>query len=184
MRGRLYLVGVLVTGAAMVGCGDGEHAKESGMTHFEHDGLSVQYPAAWERDDAAEKKGADDGMLLLAVGSSGVGGAPYRLSLFDQPSEYSTIGDAGKDVADVRGTDLQGDVSDGPFEVPGAPPAWRIVTDYKLLTEGEGSPTVPARAIDVIWLDGDRQINLTFSGPRDKMDTPAARAVIKSLRAG
>jgi hypothetical protein len=53
--------------------------------------------------------------------------------------------------------------------------------DYRRIPAGGGTP-VPARLIDIAWLDGDRQLDLAIAGPRDRMDAPAIKQIIASLR--
>jgi hypothetical protein len=183
-RSALALAAVLGLLVAVTGCGGSGSDEEDGTTRFEHDGVSLTYPAGWSRDDAAEAQAAEKGMVLLAKGDSGVEGVPYRLTVLDQPREGRTAASMGKFVADTRASDVSGTyVEDGPVEVDGTPEAWGVVTDYRAIPDG-GGDAVPARWIDRVWIDGERQINVRLTGPRDKLGSPEAEAIIGSLRAG
>jgi hypothetical protein len=154
------------------------------VTDFAHEGVTIRYPAGWTRDADGEQQGKADGIVLLAKGDSGVDGLPYVLTVLDQPRESRTVRGMGKLVSDTRPSDLRGQhVSDGPIDVAGTPEAWRVVTDYQARPK-EGGDVTTLRWIDVVWLDGDRQLGVRLVGPRDKMEAPEVQKIVDSLKAG
>jgi hypothetical protein len=182
---KAALCGLLaVVAFAVWGCGGSDDNGDDGMQRFDHDGVSISYPAGWARDANAEEQGKGDGLVLMATGPSGVRGVPYRVSLLDQPAEGRIVRGLAKFVSDTRPADLNGrHVEDGEFRLSGTPKAWRVVTDYKQVPQG-GGDSVPARLVDIVWLAGDRQFNVSLAGPRDKMDAPEIQQVVGSLKAG
>ena len=170
-------VAALVAGTLfLVGCGGGDD-----MTRFEQDGIAFSHPSGWERMQDVESDDEGDGLVVALEGDSGVEGATVRALAFNQPREPGTVGQYGKSAADTRPTQANGQlVEDGEYDVPGAEGAWRVVVDYRIEPEG-GGDLVPARIVDILPVEGDRQYRLTISGPREAVDSEEIAKVIDSF---
>jgi hypothetical protein len=64
--------------------------------------------------------------------------------------------------------------------VPGAEGAWRVVVDYRVRPKGGGA-IVPARSVDILPVNGDRQYRLTVTGPRDAVTGDQVKKLIDSF---
>jgi hypothetical protein len=168
---RLVLVAVTAGVLLAVGCGDD-------VTRFEQDGIALDHPADWDRLRSEE---GEDGLVLALETDGGVDGTKLRALAFNQPREPGTVGQYGKGVALTRPTEAGGRlVEDEEYDVPGAEGAWRVVVDYRIRPEGSDE-TVPARIVDILPVEGDRQYRLTISGPREAVDSEEIAKVIDSF---
>jgi hypothetical protein len=168
---RLLLVAVAAGVLLAAGCGDD-------MTRFEQDGIALDHPSGWERLRSEE---GEEGLVLALDGDSGVDGAKLRVLAFNQPREPGTVGQYGKSVADTRPFQAGGRlVDDEEYDVPGAEGAWRVIVDYSIQPE-DSEETVPARIVDILPVEGDRQYRLTISGPREAVDSEEIAKVIDSF---
>jgi hypothetical protein len=164
--------GVVALGA---GCGGDD------MTRFEANGIAFEHPSDWERVADVEEQDRDKGLVVALQGDSDVDGAPVRVVAFNQPREPGTLAQYGKEVAATRPQQAGGPlVEDGKVDVPGAEGAWRVVVDYRVRPEDGGEP-VPARSIDLLPVEGDRQYRLTITGPREAIEAPDIDELIDSF---
>jgi hypothetical protein len=167
----------LATGTLLlaVGCGGDD------MTRFEQNGIAFSHPAGWERMGELEERDRDEGLVVALEGDSGVDGATVRALAFNQPREPGTVGQYGKFVADTRPGQAHGKlVTDGKYDVSGAEGAWRVVVDYRVQPKGGGDP-VPARIVDILPVNGDRQYRLTVSGPSEAVNSDQVKKLIDSF---
>ena len=181
MRARAAIA--LLAAVLLAGCGGASRGLAGGerpdMTAWAEGDLALDYPSTWTRRRDQE---GDGGLVLFAAGPSDVDGFEYRLTLFDQKREYATVRAYGKSASDTRAFATHGEVvGDGPARVAGSEGAWKVVTDYRVNPSTGGKP-VPARAIDIMPIRGDRQYRLTLSGPRKDMDGALVQAIVDSLR--
>jgi hypothetical protein len=170
------LPAVLLAGAVLAaGCGGDD------MTRFEDDGIAFSHPNGWERMQDVEAGDDGDGLVAAFEGDSGVDGAPVRALAFNQPREPGSVAQYGKFVALSRPGDANGElVEDGSIDVPGAEGAWRVVVDYRVQPKGGGDP-VPARSVDILPVNGDRQYRLTVTGPSEAVNGDQVQQLIDSF---
>jgi hypothetical protein len=169
----------LVAIAFVAACGGDDSEGSEGFERFEEDGLAVEYPASWTRDEARE--GGEAGTLLSVHGRRDEDGLFPRLSVSRKEKEFASAAQAGGVLADSRPFQLNDGraVSDERASVPGADGAWRVVTRYTLPLEG--GRKVPGRSIEVIALKDDDQILLTLAGPAETMDRLPVERIVGSL---
>jgi hypothetical protein len=175
MRGRL--LSAIVAGALLAtGCGDED------MIRFEDDGIAFTHPGDWQRLREVERyTKEDDGLVAAFEGDSGIEGATIRALAFNQEREPGTVGQYGKDAALTRPFQARGElVQEGEYEVRGAEGAWRVVVDYRM-HPNDSEEIVPARIIDILPVNGDRQYRLTVSGPKQAVDSAQVDEIIESF---
>jgi hypothetical protein len=170
----------LVAIALTVSCGGGDDADSSdGFERYEEDGLAVEYPASWVRDE--EREGGEAGVQISVHGRPDEDGLFARLTVARQEREFRGAPQAGGVLATERPFQLNEGrlVSDGRAEVPGAEGAWRVVTRYELPLDG--GRAVPGRAVEVIALKGDEQFLLGLAGPARTMERLPVERIVGSL---
>ncbi|MGH2761032.1 MAG: hypothetical protein ACRDL0_13245 [Thermoleophilaceae bacterium] len=160
-------------------CGGDDSDGSSGFERYEEDGLTVEYPASWIRDE--EREGGQAGTQISVHGRRDEDGLFPRLTVARQEKEFANAAQAGGVLAAERPFQLNDGrlVSDGRVEVPGSDGAWRVVTRFELPLDGGG--TVPGRAVEVIALKGDEQFILTLAGPARAMEQLPVDRIVGSL---
>jgi hypothetical protein len=169
----------IVFGAA---CGGDESDRSSGFEHYEEDGLAVEYPASWVRDE--EREGGEAGVQISVHRRPDEDGLFARLTVARQDKEFANAAQAGGVLAAERPFQLNDGrlVSDGRVDVPGSDGAWRVVTRFTLPLDGGAK--VPGRAVEVIALKGDEQFILTLGGPARTMERLPVDRIVGSLELG
>lgn len=169
----------LVAIAFGVSCGGGDSDGSEGFERFEEDGVAVEYPSGWTRDEARE--GGAAGTLLSVHGERDRDGLFARLSVSRKEKEFASAEQAGAVLADLRPFQLNDGraVSDESTSVDGSDGAWRVVTRYTLpLEDGE---KVPARSVEVVALKENDQVVLTLAGPTRTMEQLPVDRIVGSL---
>ena len=162
-----------------VSCGGDDSEGSEGFERFEEDGIAVEYPSGWTRDEARE--GGELGTILSVHGKPDRDGLFARLSVSRQEKEFASPEQAGAVLADLRPFQLNDGraVSDGPATVEGSDGAWRVVTRYTLpLDDGE---KVPGRSVEVVALRDDEQVIVTLAGPAETIEGLPVEQIVGSL---
>ena len=163
-------------------CGGDESDGSSGFERYEEDGLAVEYPASWTRDE--EREGGKAGIQINVHGRRDEDGLFPRLTVARQDKEFANAAQAGGVLAAERPFQLNNGrlVSDGRADVPGSDGAWRVVTRFTLPLAGGAK--VPGRAVEVIALKGDEQFIFTLGGPARTMQRLPVERIVGSLELG
>jgi hypothetical protein len=169
----------LVAIAFAAACGGDESDGSDGFERYEEDGLAVEYPESWTRDE--EKEGGEDGFAVSVRGKRDQNGLFPRLSVARQDKEFANAAQAGGVMAAERPFQLSDGrlVSDGAAEVPGADGAWRVETRFSIELDGGGK--VPGLSIELIALKDDEQFILTLAGPAERIEPLPVERIVGSL---
>jgi len=177
-------VRLAVTGLAaivfLVACAGGDDSNGSGgFERYEDDGLAVEYPASWTRDEGPE--GGEGGIQISAHGRRDERGLFARLTVSREENDFRSAAQAGGVLAAERPFQLNDGrlVSDGRAEVHGSDGAWRVETSYTIELDRGG--TVPGKAVELIALKDDEQFILTLAGPADDLDQLPVERIVGSL---
>ena len=179
----LHRVGLAALGLAAIlfvaGCGGDESDGSGGFVRYEEDGLAVEYPASWTRDEGRE--GGEAGIRISVHGRRDEAGLFPRLSVSRQDKEFANAGQAGGVLAAERPFQLNDGrlISDGKTAVPGSDGAWRVETRFSIELDAGG--TVPGRSVEVIALKDDEQFILTLAGPEDRIGQLPVERIVGSL---
>lgn len=169
----------LVTLVLGVSCGGDDSEGSEGFERFEEDGIAVEYPSGWTRDESRE--GGELDTILSVHGKPDRDGLFARLSASRQEKEFASAEQAGAVLADLRPFQLNDGraLSDGPATVEGSDGAWRVATRYTLpLDDGE---KVPGRSVEVVALSDDEQVIVTLAGPAETMERLPVERIVGSL---
>jgi hypothetical protein len=169
----------LVVIAFVASCGGDDSEGSDGFERFEDDGIAVEYPSGWTRDEVRE--GGELGTILSVHGKPDRDGLFARLSVSRQEKEFAIAQQAGAVLADLRPFQLNDGraVSDGPATVEGSDGAWRVVTRYTLPLDDREK--VPGRSVGVVALRDDEQVIVTLAGPAETMERLPVERIVGSL---
>lgn len=162
-----------------VSCGGDDSEGSEGFERFEEDGIAVEYPAGWTRDE--EREGGESGTILSVHGKPDRDGLFARLSVSKQEKEFASAEQAGAVLADLRPFQLNDGraVSDARATVEGSDGAWRVVTRYTLPLDG--GEKVPGRSVEVVALKDDEQVIVTLAGPTRTTEQLPVDRIVGSL---